>query len=66
MLPGTDNCRALGLALNVPGMIEALEMREFAEPAGGPYSPIFPRLYDPRTQAPLPYDTVQAKANPRR
>ena len=53
--------RALSHALNVPGMIEALEMGEFAEPAGGPYPPIFTRLYDPQGQAPVAYDTARAK-----
>lgn len=53
--------RALGLALDVPGIIAALEMEEFATPAGGPYAPIFRDLYDPQGQAPLPYDTVEAR-----
>ena len=53
--------RALGLALNVPEIIEALQMGEFAEPAGGPYPPIFERLFDPQGQAPLPYDPAEAR-----
>lgn len=56
-----DIRRALGLAIDVDGMISALQMEPFAVPAGGPYSPIFRRLYDPQLQAPLPYDTVEAK-----
>jgi peptide/nickel transport system substrate-binding protein len=53
--------RALGLALDVEGMIGAMQMEDWAVPAGGPYSPIFADLYDPRTQAPLPFDTTEAK-----
>ncbi|HUE97240.1 MAG TPA: ABC transporter substrate-binding protein, partial [Longimicrobiaceae bacterium] len=33
----------------------------FAAVAGGPYAPIFARLYDPEDQAPLPFDTVEAR-----
>lgn len=53
--------RALGMAINVPGIIAGLQMEEFAVPAGGPYPPIFRRLYDPVGQAPLPYDTMEAR-----
>lgn len=53
--------RAMGLALDVPEMIAALEMDEFAVPAGGPYPPIFQDLYDPAGQAPLAYDTAAAR-----
>ena len=53
--------RALGLAIDVPGMIAALEMDEFAVPAGGPYAPIFRDLYDPEGQAPLGFDTLAAR-----
>jgi peptide/nickel transport system substrate-binding protein len=56
-----DVRRALGLALDVNAIINGLQMDEFAEPAGGPYAPIFPLLYDPGAQAPLPYDTVEAR-----
>jgi peptide/nickel transport system substrate-binding protein len=48
--------RALGLAIDVDGLIRALHLEEYAEAAGGPYSPIFRRLYDPQEQAPLPFD----------
>lgn len=52
---------ALGLALDVNGIVQSLRLGEFAVPAGGPYSPIFRELYDPRTMAPLPFDTARAK-----
>lgn len=52
---------ALGLAVDVPGIIRALQMEEWAVPAGGPYSPIFRDLYDPEAMRPLEFDTVEAK-----
>lgn len=55
-----DIRRALGLAIDKQGLIRALQMEEFAIPAGGPYAPIFRRLYDPREQAPLPFDPEEA------
>ena len=53
--------RALGLAIDKEAMIAGLEMDEFAVPAGGPYPPIFRNLYDPQGQAPLPFDTMEAR-----
>ncbi|HEX6747447.1 MAG TPA: ABC transporter substrate-binding protein [Longimicrobium sp.] len=53
--------RALGMAIDVRGLLSALQMDEYAKPAGGPYSPIFKDLYDPQTMPPLPYDTAEAK-----
>jgi peptide/nickel transport system substrate-binding protein len=53
--------RALGLALDRESLIAGLQLDEFAVPAGGPYAPIFRRLYDPEGQAPLPYDTAEAR-----
>ncbi|HEU0054756.1 MAG TPA: ABC transporter substrate-binding protein [Longimicrobium sp.] len=52
---------ALGLAIDVNGIIRALQLEEFATQAGGPYAPIFKDLYDPRRMAPLPYDTTRAR-----
>jgi peptide/nickel transport system substrate-binding protein len=52
--------RALGLAIDKPALIAALQLTEYAEPAGGPYAPIFKLLYDPQAQAPLPFDTAEA------
>ncbi|HET7464020.1 MAG TPA: ABC transporter substrate-binding protein [Longimicrobium sp.] len=52
--------RALGMAIDVKGLIGALQMEGHAVPAGAPYSPIFSDLYDPRTMPPLPYDTAAA------
>ena len=52
--------RALGMALNVPQIIQALQMSEFAVPAGGPYPPIFKELYDERLMPPLAYDSAGA------
>jgi len=53
--------RALGMAIDVQGLIGALQMEGHAVPAGSSYSPIFTDLYDPRTMPPLPYDTAAAK-----
>ncbi len=52
---------ALGVAMDVPGIIRALRMEEFAVTAGGPYSPVFKELHDPRQQAPLPHDPARAR-----
>jgi peptide/nickel transport system substrate-binding protein len=52
---------ALGLALDVEGAMQALQMDEWTERAGGPYSPIFRNLYDPERQAPLPHDPERAR-----
>src|SRR5690606_7648512 len=59
-LADRDVRRALGLAIDVPGLLEALHLGEYAEPAGGPYAPIFRLLYDPQLHAPLPYDPDEA------
>ncbi|MBB4639355.1 ABC transporter substrate-binding protein [Longimicrobium terrae] len=53
--------RALGMAVNVPGIVQTLAMGEFATPATGPYPPIFRDLYDPAVR-PLAYDTAGARA----
>ena len=53
--------RALGMALDVPGIIHALRMEDFTQPAAGPYSPIFRDLYDSTRMKPLPVDTAGAK-----
>lgn len=52
--------RALGMAIDVKGLIGALQMEGHAVPAGAPFSPIFTDLYDPNTMPPLPYDTAAA------
>lgn len=52
---------ALGLAVDVPGILRALRMQEFAAPAAGPYSPIFRELQDEQRIRPLPFDTARAK-----
>ena len=54
--------RALGMAVDVPGIIRALGMEEFTEPAAGPYPPIFRDLYDPRRMRPLRHDPDSARA----
>ena len=56
-----DIRRALGMALDIKGMLNALQMGEYAEPAGGPYAPIFKKYYDPVQQAPVGYDPERAK-----
>lgn len=53
--------RALGLAVDVPGIIRQLRMEDFTTPASGPYPPIFTGIYDPRRMRPLGTDTAQAK-----
>jgi peptide/nickel transport system substrate-binding protein len=53
--------RALGMAIDVPGIMRALRMEDFTQQAVGPYPPIFRDLYDPARMKPLPYDTVAAK-----
>jgi peptide/nickel transport system substrate-binding protein len=53
--------RALGMAINVPQMIQAMQMSEFAVPAGGPYPPIFRDMYDPKLTPPVPFDLEGAK-----
>lgn len=53
--------RALGLAIDVQGVIDALQLQEFTERAGGPYPPIFKELYDPELMAPLPSDPERAR-----
>ena len=52
--------RALGLAIDREGMIRALSLDGFAEPAGGPFAPIQTLHYDPVAQAPLPFDPDEA------
>lgn len=53
--------RALGMAVDVPAIIRALQMEGFARPAGGPYGPVFGALYDSASMPPLPYDTAGAR-----
>lgn len=53
--------RALGMAIDVPGIIQALRMQGFVQQATGPYSPIFRDLFDSTRMKPLPYDTVGAR-----
>lgn len=53
--------RALGLAIDLNGLLRALQMEEYAVPAAGPYPPIFADLYDPDQLAPLPYDPEEAR-----
>jgi peptide/nickel transport system substrate-binding protein len=52
--------RALGLAIDLNALIDGLQLTEYAEPAAGPYSPIFKLLYDPQELPPLAHDTVEA------
>lgn len=53
--------RALGLAVDVPGIMRQLRMGDFAEAASGPYPPIFAEVYDPQRMRPLGFDTAQAR-----
>lgn len=54
--------RALGQAVDVPGIVRALDMGDFTTPAAGPYPPIFRDLYDPQRMKPLAYDPDSARA----
>lgn len=56
-----DIRRALGMAIDVPALMRALQIDRYAVPAGGPYSPLFRELYDPRGTPPLAYDTAGAR-----
>ena len=53
--------RALGLAVDVQGIMRQLRMGGFAVPASGPYPPGFAGLYDAQRYRPLGFDTVRAK-----
>jgi peptide/nickel transport system substrate-binding protein len=52
--------RALGMAIDVKGLMGALQINDYAVQASAPYSPIFTELYDPRSMPPLPFDTAAA------
>jgi peptide/nickel transport system substrate-binding protein len=49
------------MALDVPGIIHALRMDGFTQPAAGPYAPIFRDLFDSTRMKPLAFDTAGAK-----
>jgi peptide/nickel transport system substrate-binding protein len=51
---------ALGLAIDSQGLIDGLNISDYAVPAGGPYAPIFSDLYDPQAHAPMPFDPDSA------
>lgn len=51
-----DVRRALGMAIDLDGLLRALQMEEYTVPASGPYPPIFEDLYDPELMPPLAYD----------
>ncbi|HEX5726501.1 MAG TPA: ABC transporter substrate-binding protein, partial [Longimicrobiaceae bacterium] len=53
--------RALGMAVDVPGIIRALQLDAHATPAAGPYPPIFRDLADPQRLRPLPHDPAGAR-----
>lgn len=55
-----DIRRALGMAIDVPGIIQRLRMAEFTTQAAGPYPPIFRDLADPGLR-PLAFDTAGAR-----
>jgi peptide/nickel transport system substrate-binding protein len=59
-LADADVRRALGMAIDIPALINALHLTDYAEPAGGPYTPIFKLLYDPVGQAPLEFNAAEA------
>lgn len=53
--------RALGMAIDVPGIIRDLELGEYVHPAFGPYPPIFRDLFDPERDRPLAHDPAGAR-----
>jgi peptide/nickel transport system substrate-binding protein len=53
--------RALGMAIDVPGIIRQLRMEEWVTPASGPFPPILKDFHDPQGPRPLAYDTAGAK-----
>ncbi|HEX6373623.1 MAG TPA: ABC transporter substrate-binding protein [Longimicrobium sp.] len=53
--------RALGMAIDVPGIIRQMRMEEWVTQAAGPYGPLQKDFYDPQRMRPLPYDTAQAR-----
>jgi len=53
--------RALSLALDRSSLIEALDMRDYAEPAFGPYGSLFPQLASSPPES-LPFDPARAEA----
>ncbi|HEY7770707.1 ABC transporter substrate-binding protein [Longimicrobium sp.] len=52
--------RALGMAIDVSGIMQQLRMGDYAERAAGPYSPIFRDLHDPALR-PLAHDPEGAR-----
>lgn len=60
-LANSEIRRALGLAIDKENMVSRLNMDGFATVAGGPYAPSYRHLYDAHEQAPLPYDTAEAR-----
>ena len=54
--------RALGMALDVPAIVQGLRLEPFVAVASGPYPPIFRDLYDPARMRPLAFDTTRARA----
>lgn len=56
-----DVRRALGMAIDLQGLLDALQMAEYAVPANGPYPPIFADLYDPEGIPTLQYDPEEAR-----
>ena len=55
-----DFLRPLSLALDRSTLIEALDMRDYAEPAFGPYGSLFPQLASPPEA--LPFEPERAAA----
>lgn len=53
--------RALGMALDIPGIIRQLRMDEWVQQGSGPFPPILKDFYDPQRMRPLAYDTAQAR-----
>lgn len=53
--------RALGMAIDLPSLVRALDLGEFVQPAGGPYSGLFGSLGAPGQLPLLAYDTTGAR-----
>jgi peptide/nickel transport system substrate-binding protein len=53
--------RAMGMALDVPGIIRQLRMENYTTPAAGPYPPMFTDVFDERRMRPLGFDSAGAR-----
>jgi peptide/nickel transport system substrate-binding protein len=53
--------RALGMAIDMPGIIRDLQLGDYVQQAYGPYPPIFKDLFDAERDRPLAHDPAGAR-----